>query len=350
MGAIGWQSEARPFISIGGQRHYMGHFTGKKILITGINGFIGSHLAHALVEEHAIVEGTSRNPAETPRLTQLLRDQKIPIHRLEFREKRNFISSLLEKGEYDTIFHLASQSDTWNSTQKPLETFETNVNGTLQLLETLRQIRSNTPIVIAGSVRAFEPLNSSKVDVMAPLHPYDASKFCMQIMALSYFNAYSIPGAIAQNTNVFGPNDTNYNRLIPKIMKTLFNDEKIVLKGNGQIKRDFLYVKDAVRGMLSAAENLSHPHARGKSFTFASGKRSSIREIAETIKKLLPKKADISFDNQPFEDRDHPQIDISPTTSLLGWKPLYSLEQGLKETIEWYDAYYHLQSKMEGIK
>lgn len=314
-------------------------WSGKKVLITGINGFIGSHLAKTLHAQGANIEGASRHPASTPILDRYFPTHPFVIHPLELRRAES-VQALVKNQTYDTIFHLASQSDTWKSTQMPVETFESNVNGTLSLLDALRVKGANTPLILAGSVRAFEPLSSTKTDVMAPLHPYDASKFCTQVIARSYFNAYGMPGAIAQNTNIFGPNDTNFNRLIPIMMRDLFTKKKIVLKGNGKIKRDFLYVDDAVRGMVLLAENCARKDVNGKAITFASGRLSTIQQIAELVKSAFSFPVEIDFDGKPFEDRDHPVLDIRTAHELLGWAPDFTLEKGVHETVSWYEKYF----------
>jgi len=315
------------------------NWSGKRVLITGINGFIGSHLANELLQQGAIIEGASRSPKNTPYLDRLFPGKTIKVHPLELRSRES-VQQLVNTHAFDFIFHLASQSDTWKSIQIPVETFESNVNGTLFLLDALRAKKEQTPLILAGSVRAFEPLSSNKTDVMAPLHPYDASKFCTQVIARSYFHAYGMNGAIAQNTNIYGPNDTNFNRLIPIMMKELFTKKTITLKGDGKIKRDFLYVQDAVNGMIRLAENCHSKSVNGKAVTFASGNLSTIRQIAEIVQKTMPFPTQISFDNRPFDDRDHPVLDIRSTQELLGWSPNYSLEKGLRETVPWYHEYF----------
>ena len=312
-------------------------FSGKKILITGINGFVGSHLAETLIQHGATVEGTSRNPTETNYLNAFFEKNKIQVQQMDLRSSDD-VNRVVSR-PFDLIFHLASQSDTWNSIQIPRETFETNVNGTLHLLEVLRQQKNAPPIIIAGSVRAFEQTNGSSVEMVA-LHPYDASKLCMQIMALSYFNAYKIRGAIAQNTNVFGPNDLNFRRLIPRMMKDVCTQKKALLKGDGSIRRDFLYVKDAVNGLLVLAQRVDSREVNGKCFTFASGNVHTIRDVALAVEKAFPEKVAISFDGKPFEDRDLSKLDLKETQRVLGWVPQYTLEKGLRETAEWYCNYF----------
>jgi len=338
MGALGRKHQAWAFIGLGLDVGMVSSFSGKKILITGINGFVGSHLAAALHELGAHIEGTSRTPSDTKYLDAFFEKNKFLIHAMDLR-KRNEVDTVLSR-PYDLIFHLASQSDTWNSVQIPQETFETNVNGTLHILENVRHQKKKPSIIIAGSVRAFEPPSGTSVEVI-PLHPYDASKLCMQVMALSYFNAYNLNGAIAQNTNVFGPNDLNYRRLIPRVMKDVCAGDTVLLKGDGTIRRDFLYVKDAVNGLILLAQKVNSPDVNGKSFTFASGKVYSIREVAETIEKIYPDKVAIAFDEKPFEDRDLSRLDAGETQRVLGWKPEYSLENGLRETIKWYRQYFN---------
>jgi nucleoside-diphosphate-sugar epimerase len=124
------------------------------------------------------------------------------------------------------------------------------------------------------------------------------------------------------------------------MMKELFTKKNILLKGDGNIKRDFLFVRDAINGMIRLAENCTSRSVNGKAITFASGNLSSIRQIAEIVQRTIPFATQVSFDNRPFDDRDHPLLDIRSANELLGWSPQYSLEKGMRETVPWYHHYF----------
>lgn len=316
-------------------------FSGKKILITGINGFLGSHLSASLQHQGAHVEGISRNPMNARYLQSFPAARPKALHELDLRDY-SAVNEFLRAHSYDVVFHLASQADTWKSSQLPLETFETNMLGTLHLMESLRVHQKNTPVILSGSVRAFEYTNAITRGAPPSMHLYDASKFGMEMVASSYFHTYGMPGAIAQNTNMYGPNDLNFNRLIPKIMQGICLHGYASLRGNGQVKRDFMFVGDAVQGMESLAARVREKGINGNSFTFASGGLCSIREVAEKLSQITNHHARIEFDNIPLvNDRDQSAFAIDATTDLLGWKPLTALDDGLKKTLAWYRNYFH---------
>ncbi|MDP2666549.1 MAG: GDP-mannose 4,6-dehydratase [Candidatus Diapherotrites archaeon] len=316
----------------------MDSFKGEKVLVTGITGFIGGHLARSLIERGARVHGISRR-TDAPNLTSSIR-KAIEIHPLDIRDG-NGIARLLREEEYSYVFHLASQADTWQSIQQPYDTIQTNVMGTLNLLEAIR-LAPHPPIsVFAGSVRVFHfSTHGGKANYSEALHPYDASKVAAEVIVASYLHAYSLPGAVARNTNTYGGNDLNFSRLVPRIMKGIFTEKKIVLRGDGKVRRDFMYVEDAVEGMLALA--LRAPHLKRMEYTFASGENVSVGDIVEKALALLPRN-DITIEwqtEQPLQDRDQVTCDISVTQKELGWRPTHSLTEGLKRTLQWYENHF----------
>lgn len=316
----------------------MDPFTGKKVLITGVNGFIGVNLAHGLIRQGAILEGTSRDPKNMPYVQAASLENRFPIHALDVLDAPA-VARLIKKGAYDYVFHLASQSDPRKSVQHPYETIQVNILGTLNLLEAIRLNEKKPKIVLAGTVRAF--YNPGEDDSKVGLHPYDASKMGMESIAKSYFNACGITGAVAKNTNVFGENDLNFTRLIPTIMKQAFTEGTIRLKGDGKLKRDFMYVGDAVKGMLTLASKLDDPRVKGQSFTFATGKLLMVRDVCATVQGVLKEKVSVEFDeSKAFVERNQPALDVSQTKSVLEWTSTTSLEQGMRATSAWYENYF----------
>ncbi len=323
----------------------MTDLTGKQILITGINGFIGSHLARTLIKEGATVHGTSRHPHETPYLDSFEIKNKLQLHTLDVRKAQD-VESLLRAHSFDGIFHLASQADAWKSSNEPHSTFDVNVQGTANLLEAIRKSNQSPSIVLASSVRVFHREEEKLNEEHLSLHPYDASKLEAEVTATSYFNTYGMNGAIARNTNTYGENDLNFNRLLPRLMKGIFHDGKVTLWGNGTVKRDFMHVSDTVTGMRALYTALSHTHMRGKSFTFASGKLHTIREIVTILSQCSTKLFQVEWDeHNTLQDRNQAALDIQETTRALNWSPRVELTQGLDQTLKWYRAYFTQQGR-----
>ncbi len=313
-------------------------WNGKKVLITGVNGFIGVHLAKELLHRGAFVDGTTRQLKQTSYLHVAGLEKKITLFACDVANKED-VHALLEKGRYDVVFHLASQSDTWKSINSPYETMRTNVVGTLNILESVRILEQKPRVILAGTVRAF--YDQSSEDAGEGLHPYDASKMSMESIALSYFNAYSIFGAVAKNTNIYGENDLNFSRLIPLIMKQVFVEKKIMLKGNGKLARDFMHVSDAVSGLLTLAERVGEKDISGHTFTFATGMNTSIQRVCDLIISNHGEKLPVVFDDHhSLVERNQPVLSVERTQRLLGWKTRVSLAQGLEKTMNWYHDYF----------
>ncbi|QQR92097.1 MAG: NAD(P)-dependent oxidoreductase [Candidatus Iainarchaeum archaeon] len=322
------------------------NWNGKKILITGINGFIGSHLARTLLDSGAVVHGISRKADKWPYLESQSLIGHVKVHHADLLDF-SAIESIVQSHQWDAIFHLASQPETNYSIQHPLETIQTNVMGTVNLLESIRLHTPQTPFVLGGSIRAFGAGNKEGESI----HPYDASKEAMESIAQSYFREYHLRGAIAKNTNIYGPNDFRFTRLIPMIMHGIFSGENVSLYGDGTIKRDFMYVKDAVQGLLLLAHGLTQKNELGgKTFLFATGRMIEIRDIVKIIEKASPQKTTITFNQQlTRHERELPSLseELAQTHNTLGWKPTHSLEEGMRETLQGYQQYFssHTEAK-----
>lgn len=307
-------------------------------MVTGINGFLGVHLAKALSKTGATVHGTSRNPQHMAYLDAARDAEAYPVHQLDIQNGIP-VFELLKNEKFDCIFHLASQSDTWMSVQNPYETIRTNVFGTLNLLESARKLEKKPSIILAGTVRAF--YGKGDHENGSVLHPYDASKMSMEAIATSYFQAHKIDGTIVKNTNLYGGNDLNFNRLIPTIMKQAFTEKQVRLKGDGSLSRDFMYVGDAVDGMLEAANHLSNPKINGKSVTLATEQLTSISEICQLIQETASFDIAFEFDKtQSLRERDQPTIDTHVAHEVLGWNSKTTLREGIAQTMEWYQHYF----------
>ncbi len=326
----------------------MESFSGKKALVTGINGFVGTHLARTLMEKGMEVHGLVRDAKNIPYLDGANLPEKPHLHVGDIRDA-DAVRKAVSAHEYSHVFHLASQSNTWKSAENPRETFEINTLGTLNLLEAIRQTNHTPSFIMGGSVRVFHyTAKPGQIGKEEGMHAYDASKAMAEMMVSSYFQTYGMNGAIARNTNLYGGNDLNFFRLIPTIMKGVLVDHAIKLWGKGQVKRDFLYVRDAVDGMVLLGEKAENKSIRGNAFTFASGETSSVNDICSMVKDISPVPFSIEWsEKNNVSDRDQEALDVSHTQEVLGWAPHTSMKDGLQKTMQWYHDYF---SKKEEAK
>ena len=213
------------------------------VLITGVNGFLGSHLARALLNEGAAIHGLTRNPDAPAYLEWENLSEKIMLHAGDIRDS-SALENIFSENKFTHVFHLAAESDTWRSAERPRETFETNVGGTLNVLEFCRTQEEKPCIIFGGSVRVFHYQPKSGIRTMngGGLHAYDASKAMSEMLVGSYLQTYGFPGAIVRNTNLYGENDLNFRRLVPRIMEGVFGKMPLSLQGDGSLQRDFLHV------------------------------------------------------------------------------------------------------------
>jgi CDP-glucose 4,6-dehydratase len=167
--------------------------------------------------------------------------------------------------------------------------------------------------------------------------PYDVSKSCADLISLSYFHTYRLPVAITRCGNLFGGGDLNFNRLIPGTIRSAHRDEAPVIRSDGVFIRDYFYVRDAVDGYLRLAEKLPDDRFLGHAFNFGTETPKSVMEVVHLILVLMGKVSLAPMVlNQASHEIPKQSLDCSKARIMLGWRPKYTLDDGLWETITWY--------------
>lgn len=298
----------------------------KTVLITGINGFIGSHLAKKLKDKGAIVWGISRSR----RKKNIIKANIVDFKRLEI---------LIKKKKIKICFHLAAESLVESGQEDPYQTFKINTIGTLNILEITRRYKLEKLIIASTShVYGNNPLPFKEEYPARPSRPYETSKTCIDLIAQSYAETFNIPVLISRFCNIYGPGDVNLNRLIPKTIKSVLSDTSPQMWGGGAL-REYMYIDDAIDGYIKLAEVPISFAGKNRIFNFGTGKRFSVQEVIEKVIQVSGKKLKIKKIKEGRSLEIQTQyVSSLKSKKLLDWSPKVSFEKGLQQTITWYNT------------
>jgi len=321
-------------------------------LITGVQGFAGSHLCELLLARQAQVWGTTY-PGETP----LLPDAAARQARLlpcDLRD-RQACAALLQQAQPDTIFHLAAIAFVPQARNEPAVAFDTNVLGTVNLLEAARRHCASARMLIVSSGEVYGKLAPSEVPATesAPVRPasiYAATKASVEAMAAAYHAGYALPIVLVRPFNHIGP------RQSPAFVVAAFAEqiarievgrqEPVLTVGNLEARRDFTDVRDMVRAYLLAAEK-GRP---GEPYNIASGKAHSIREVLDTLLSLASCPITVRQDQALLRASDTPvlQGDASKFRAHTGWEPAVPLRTSLCDVLNYWRQQVGRAEKADG--
>ncbi len=314
--------------------------TVKRALVTGGQGFVGSHLARALLER-----GDTVTVLDLPRrgLSGLGLQRIDPVVELIEGDlcDAGLVGAAVEAGEFDVVFHLAAQTLVGPAMADPVATFEANVRGTWVLLEACR--RADVPaVVVASSDKAYGPheeLPYREDFQLRPASPYEASKAAADAIALSYRPAYGLPVAVTRFANVYGGGDLNFSRLIPEAIVAVLEGRRPVIRSDGSPRRDFLHVDDAVAAYLAIEHEVgAGGPAAGEAFNAGGERPHSVAEVLELIGEVSGREVEPEYHGtgNPAGEIDRQFVDSAKLRRLTGWRPRVELRDGLRRTLEWY--------------
>jgi CDP-glucose 4,6-dehydratase len=250
------------------------------------------------------------------------------------------VARTLEERGIDTVFHLAAETIVGTVQESPVRGFESNVRGTWTLLQACRE-HGVERVVFASSDKAYgahDELPYREHFALQPTAPYEASKAAADLIARSYWHSYGLPVAVTRFANIYGGGDLNFSRLIPEAVSAALDGRPPVLRSDGSPERDFLYVEDAVSAYLAIAHGLRREEVRGEAFNAGGGSPHPVREVVEIVARLAGTgvEPEIRGQGNPDGEIDRQWVDPSKIREMLGWEPAVGLEEGLRQTIEWY--------------
>ncbi|MCA1734525.1 MAG: GDP-mannose 4,6-dehydratase, partial [Acidobacteria bacterium] len=262
----------------------------RNVFVTGATGLLGSWLTRRLVDRGANVVCLVRD--QTPRSLLVssgtIREVVTVSGAVEDYE---LLLRALNEHEIEIVFHLAAQTIVPIAHRSPLSTFEANIKGTWCLLEAARNLGGRIKgILIASSDKAYgeqTKLPYSEETPLQGIHPYDVSKSCADLISNSYVQSYGMPVCVTRCGNMYGGGDLNWNRLVPGTIRSFFYDESPLIRSDGTLQRDYVYVEDIADAYLLLAENMGRDDIVGRAFNFGNDRPFSVLEVVETIREIM---------------------------------------------------------------
>ncbi len=321
----------------------MSFWQSRPVFVTGASGLLGSWLVEALLERNARVVCLLRDWVPDSRLVTTGAAARAILVRGEL-EDYDCLLRTLNEYEIDTVFHLGAQTIVGTACRSALSTFESNIKGTWNLLEACRVCsRLVRAVLVASSDKAYGEHVQLPYTEDTPLQgrfPYDVSKSCADLIASSYFRTYRTPVVITRCGNLFGGGDLNFSRLVPGAIRSALRDEPPVIRSDGKFIRDYFYVEDAVNAYLSLAERLPDERLLGEAFNFGNETPLSVTDMVDRVLRLLGKtRLGYRILNQASDEIPRQYLDCSKARRMLGWRPDFALEDGLRRTLSWYQSY-----------
>jgi CDP-glucose 4,6-dehydratase len=219
----------------------------------------------------------------------------------------------------------------------PLETLESNIMGTINLLEAARVYGKVSEIVIVSSDKAYGPTDKipyKEEERLQGRAPYDVSKSCADLIAQMYAKVYSLPITITRCANVFGPGDLNMNRIIPGTIEAIIKNKPLEIRSDGKMIREYIYVKDSIEAYIKLAENINK--SKGEAFNIVGLNIMSTLEVVDKISKIIKKPIEINILNKAKTEIPKQYLDGSKMKEFFSWEPKTRFEDAITETYTWY--------------
>jgi len=316
-----------------------GFWRDRPTLVTGATGLLGSWLTRSLTTAGADVVCLVRDWVPQSELVRSKTLEKVKVVRGDVRD-RDLIERVLAEYEVDVVFHLAAQTIVGIANLNPVSTFESNIQGTWNLLEACRRSPRVKSIVVASSDKAYGDQEILPYEEDAPLegrHPYDVSKSCADLIAQTYGKTYKLPVAVTRCGNFYGGGDLNWNRIVPGTIRSVVRGEQPVIRSDGKFVRDYFYVEDGAAAYMLLAERLAQDsELSGTCFNFSNELQITVLELVDKILHKMESKLQPNVRNEASNEIRHQYLSAQLARQTLGWSPLFTLEQGLDRTIGWY--------------
>ena len=311
------------------------NWNGKRVLVTGAEGFIGSHLARRLVQEGALVHALVKKDSSLWRIEDCI--DKLAVLKTDITDSA-FLQSSIPRFKPQIVFHLAALVDVSRSWDLIAPLARTNIMGTIHLLSAVKE-SSLEAFVYASSSEEYgdAPSPIEEIRRESPISPYSFSKLAGTHFCQMAARTFDLPVTVVRLFPVYGPFQEG-SMFIPSAIRDLLLKKEFKMSSGGQI-RDFTYVDDVVEAYLGVA---CCPKARGELLNVGSGVAHKVRDVIEIIRRLVGGNTNVAVGALPYRKGEGSEIfcDNRRMRQLTGWSPKVGLEEGLHLTVEWYKTYY----------
>ena len=311
----------------------------KKILVTGGFGLLGVSIVNYLIKKKFIVVildyKNNRNNFFTNK-------KNIIIEKGNFCEKK-FVEKIFKKYNFSGVFHLGAQTQVLKALNSPYETLLINVLGTINFLEIIRNISYKIPFIYSSSDKAYGELKKNfylENDKLNAIFPYDTSKSSSDLICQSYSKTYKMNVGIIRSANIFGPYDTNINRIVPETIISNLLNKKLIIRSSGKQKRDYIFVEDVTRAYFKLYKSLINKTGDLKIYNIGSKYNLNTLQIIKKICKLMGIVPNFEIKNFSKSEINNQRLNYNKITKELNWKPIHNLNESLIKTIIWYKKNY----------
>jgi CDP-glucose 4,6-dehydratase len=309
-------------------------------LVTGATGLLGGWLVRRLLEGGADLVCLVRDWVPGSELVRAGLLDRVKTVRGDICDGK-VVERAVGEYEVNTVFHLAAQTTVPIANRNPTSTLESNVAGTWTLLEVCRRAPTVRQIVLASSDKAYGESTALPYDESTPLHarhPYDVSKACGDLLAQAYAATYALPVVITRCGNFYGGGDLNWNRIVPGTIRSVLRGQQPIIRSDGSYMRDYFYVEDGAAAYTLLAEKLAaERHLAGEAFNFSNEAPIKVIDLVAKILRLMGSSLEPEVLDEASNEIREQYLSAAKARSVLRWRPLFDLDEGLRRTIDWYE-------------
>jgi CDP-glucose 4,6-dehydratase len=319
-------------------------WTDRRVFVTGASGLLGGWLIKDLLRLQADVIVLLRDWVPNSLLLKENLLNQVTVVRGDLSDA-NFLERILAEYEIQTIFHLAAQTIVPIANVSPLSTFQANIEGTWNLLEAARRCPKKIgQIIIASSDKAYGEVTTlpyREDTALQAQFPYDVSKACADMLGICYAKTWGLPVAITRCGNFFGGGDLNWNRIVPGTIRQLTRGKSPIIRSSGKLIRDYIYVEDAANAYMTLARKMAdNPALMGQAFNFSNGLPMNVLQLTEKITASMQSDLEPTILNEASGEIEAQYLDSTKARESLQWQPRFGVDEGLKHTISWYQAFF----------
>ena len=309
----------------------------KNVLVTGGLGLLGKPLVNFLKKKNYNVYVLDRS--KNKKRNRLIKGRNVNFIYGNYQNK-NFLKKTIINKKINVIFHTGAITQVLEGLKHPLKTYKNNIMGTINILESIRQVNPSILLIYSSSDKAYGEIkkrNYLESDNLNSVYPYDLSKTCSDLICQSYSKVYNLKVAIVRCGNLFGPGDFNKNRIIPETILSTINNKRLKIRSSGKLIRDYLYVDDAVKAYFMIMNKLKSKSSKTLIYNVGSKDNLSVIKLVNKILALM-KRSDLKpiILNKSKKELKIQKLNDNKIRKELKWKQSITISKALNKTINWY--------------